>query len=139
MLDLVGPEERVIDALDHIGHRTCGIETLVGIHLTCVICVGRNLPTTEIDSLHAGAHLLNGHISRERSKCRYRLFFVKKLPEFLSAARCKGVFNLHRPPQTLDGFFGVVSLNSFESVFHGLSLRECPRVSSVLKHFVSWK
>ena len=66
-LDLIGAEQRLVDAPDERGHGVGRIETLIRIGLTRKIGVGGDLPPAHVDRLQSGAHHLHGLTSRQRA------------------------------------------------------------------------
>ena len=63
MMDLIGPLERLVDPLHYRRDAVRRIKTLVGIHLSGEIGVGRDLPAAEIDRLQSRLDLLHGLIA----------------------------------------------------------------------------
>ena len=63
MMDLVGPLQRLVDPLHHRRNAVRRIKTLVGIHVSGEIRVGRNLPAAQIDRFQSRFHLLHGLVA----------------------------------------------------------------------------
>ncbi len=85
VVQLVGAQQRVVDALDHLRHRVGGIQRLVRIHLTGDVGVGRDLPAAEIDRLQPGLDLLHRLVAGERAERVDEVRRVQRLPQFLGA------------------------------------------------------
>src|ERR1700686_386411 len=60
VMDLIGTHERLINAAYKVWDAVCGIEALVGIHLSSIVGVGGNLPSAYVDGLQSGLDLLDG-------------------------------------------------------------------------------
>ena len=67
-LDLVGAQERVVDAPHERGHAVRRVEALVGVDVAREVRVGRDLPAGEVDRLQAGLHHLHGLAAGERAE-----------------------------------------------------------------------
>ena len=100
-MDLIGTLERLVDPLHHRRDAVRRIKTLVGIHLSGEIGVGRNLPAAEIDRLQAGLYLLDSLITGQRSKRRDIVFCVQKPPKFLRPTPGQSIFHNNAPLQPL--------------------------------------
>ncbi|CAG7843789.1 hypothetical protein USB125703_00001 [Pseudoclavibacter triregionum] len=110
-LDLVGAEQRVVDATDDGGHRVRRVERLVRVGVRREVRVGGDLPAGEVDGLEAGAHLLHGLVAGERAE-RVRplaALLVRELPELLSAAAGEGVLLDDRAAEGDDVLGAVVA------------------------------
>ena len=62
MMDLIGTLQSLIDPFDYCRDAVRRIKTLIGIHLSGEIGIGRNLPAAEIDRLQSRLNLLKGLI-----------------------------------------------------------------------------
>ena len=60
MVNLVGAGQRAVDLANEIGGAVGRVQALVGVHLTGVVGVRRDLPTREINRLQSGL----GHLHR---------------------------------------------------------------------------
>ena len=68
VVELVGAQQRVVDALDHLRHRVGRIQRLVRIHLAGDVGVGGDLPAGQVDRVQAGLDLLHGLVAGERAE-----------------------------------------------------------------------
>src|SRR5579875_1667876 len=100
MLDLVGPLQRLVDALYYVWHTIRRIEALVGVHLSGQVCIRRYLPATEIDGFEARLHLLHGLVARQSTERRHVRFAMEQIPETLGPQARQRVLNLNRAAQT---------------------------------------
>ena len=96
MMDLIGTLERLVDPLHYRRDAVRRIKTLVGIHLSGEIGVGRNLPAAEIDRLQPGLYLLDSLIAGQRAKGRDIVFGVQKPPKFLRPTPGQSLFHEQR-------------------------------------------
>ena len=71
--DLVGPQERAVDALDERRRAVRGVEALVGIGVAREVRVGCDLPAGEVDRLEARLDHLHGLAARHRTERRHPL------------------------------------------------------------------
>ena len=106
-MNLVGAGQRLVDAAHHVRHAVGRIQGLVGIHLSRVVGVGRNLPATEVNGLQAGAHLLHRLVAGQRAKRRDIGFRMQQFPEPLRASARQGMLDRQRTAQLLDVLLGV--------------------------------
>src|SRR5579875_935108 len=83
MLDLVGPLQRLVDALYHMRHTIRRIEALIGVHLPGQVRIRRYLPATEIDGFEARLHLLHGLVARQSTESRHVRLGMEQIPEAL--------------------------------------------------------
>ena len=108
-LDLVCTRERIIDALNHFGHRIDGIQGLIRVHGHARVVVGRYLPTGQVDRLHARLYLLDRLAARQRTQTVDIVLAklglgtaVNEVPKLLGAAARQSVFAFDRATQTHD-------------------------------------
>ena len=66
--DLVGALQRLVDPLDHRRNAVRRIKTLIGIHVSGEIRVGRDLPAAEINRFQSRFHLLHRLVAGERAE-----------------------------------------------------------------------
>ena len=66
--DLVGAQQRVVDARDDGRHRIRRVQRLVRIHLAGEVRVGGDLPAGEIDRLEPGLDLLHRLVAGQRAE-----------------------------------------------------------------------
>ena len=84
-VDLVGAQQRVVEALDERRDAVDRIEALVGIRRAGEVRVGRDLPAGEVDRLEAGAHHLHGLAAGQRAERANGLLALEQLPQPLGA------------------------------------------------------
>ncbi len=89
-LDLVLPQQRVVDAADHGRHAVGGVEALVGVGLAREVAVGGDLPPAEVDGLQPRAHLLHGLTPGVGAEGPDVLLGVEEVPEVLGPAAGEG-------------------------------------------------
>lgn len=111
-LDLVRPEQRVVDAPHDVRNGVGGVEALVGVGLAAEVGVGGDLPAREVDGLEAGAHLLHGLVAGEGAEGGHPFLGVEELPEAFGAAPGEGVLFLHPSAEGDDIFGAVVALDA---------------------------
>ena len=80
-VDLVGAEQRVVEAANDRRDTVHGIEALVGIGRAGEVRVGGDLPAGEVDRLEPGAHHLDGLAAGEGAERADGLVAVDQLPE----------------------------------------------------------
>src|SRR5690606_41337319 len=61
-LNLVAAHERIVDALDNLGHRIDRIERLVRVHFTGQIGVAGHLPARQVDGDRKSTRLNSSHV-----------------------------------------------------------------------------
>ena len=84
-VDLVGPHQRAVEALDERGSAVRRIEALVGIRAAGEVRVGGDLPPREVDRLEAGLDHLHGLAAGHRAERAHRLLAAEQLPQPLGA------------------------------------------------------
>ena len=84
--DLVGAQQRVVDAAHHLRHRVGRVQALVGVGVAGQVRVTGDLPTRQVDGLQAGADLLHGHVAGQRAERVDELQVVQLRPQHLGAA-----------------------------------------------------
>ncbi len=70
VMNLVGARERLIDFPDHVRNAVGWIQTLIRIHLSGVVGIGRDLPSTHINRFQTGCDLLHRLIPGQSSQRR---------------------------------------------------------------------
>ena len=76
MMDLVGANERVIDAFNQIGDAVRGVKALVRVHAEGIVHVGGHLPAAHINGLEPRLDLLDGLIAGDRAERGHIFFFM---------------------------------------------------------------
>ena len=66
--DLVGAQQCVVDAADHLRHRVGRVQALVGVGVAGQVRVTGDLPTRQVDGLQAGTDLLDGLVAGQRAE-----------------------------------------------------------------------
>ena len=108
-VDLIGAEERIIDALDHLRNGIHRVQALVRVHLTGAVAVTGDLPAGAIDGLEARLNFLNCLVAGQCAERTERIFLVDKAPEFLAAQACQRMLHLHGAAQFHDVFSTVIA------------------------------
>ena len=85
VVDLVGAHERLVDSSHEVGDAVSWIEALIGIHLSRIVGIGRDLPATDVDSLQTCLHLLYCLVTRHRAQSRDISFGMQQFPKALCA------------------------------------------------------
>ncbi len=83
MVQLVGAQQRVVDALDHCRHRIGRVQRLVRVHLAGQVGVGRHLPAGQVDGLQASLDLLHGLVAGQRTQRVDELALMQRRPQLL--------------------------------------------------------
>ena len=107
VLDLVGAQERVVQAPDERGRGVGRIEALVGVGVPGEVRVGGDLPAGEVDRLQAGLDHLHGLAAGHRAERGDARLGVEEVPEPLGAEARERVLDLHGSAQLLDVRGGV--------------------------------
>jgi hypothetical protein len=102
MLDLVGPLQRLVDALAEFGTGIGGIERLIRIHGAGRVRIGGDLPAGEIDGLEARADHLHGLIAGEGAERVDIILALQELPEPLRTATGERIFDRQGSAEALD-------------------------------------
>ena len=100
--DPVGPQQRVVDALDVLRRRVGGIEALVRVGVAGRVRVGGDLPARQVDRLQPGLHHLDGlqaGLGAEGGDVR---LVLQQLPQALGAEAREAVLDPHRPAEAND-------------------------------------
>ena len=101
-VDLIRPEESVVDALDERGCAVGGVQALVGVRVCGEVPVGGDLPAGEVDRLQPRLHHLHGLCARERAERRDVGLGRHQLPEALGAEARDRVLDAEATLQALD-------------------------------------
>ena len=112
MLDLIGAEQRVVDALDHLRDRVDRVKGLVGIHLAPGVGVGGDLPAGKVNGLEAGLGHLNTLVAGEGAERVDVMLGVEAGPELFRAEAGDGVLDMDRAADLVDVFGGVGALHA---------------------------
>ena len=80
VLNLIGADERVINAANQFGRGIHGIETLIGVHLSRRVRVPRDLPAAHVNGFQSRLRLLNGLVSGQRAERVNKWFGPKQTP-----------------------------------------------------------
>ena len=116
VLDLVGAQERVVQAPDERGRAVGRVEALVGVGVPGEVPVGGDLPAGEVDRLQAGLHHLDGLAAGQRAECGNARLGLEEVPEPLGAEAREGVLDLHGTAQPVDVRGGVGAFDSVPAV-----------------------
>ncbi len=117
-VDLVGAEQRVVDAADERRRRVGGVEALVGVHLPGEVRVGGDLPAGDVDRLEAGLHHLHGLAARERAERADEPVAVEQLPQALGAEARERVLDVDGAAQPLHVFLRVGPRDAVDPPVH---------------------
>src|SRR5262249_30086697 len=99
MMNLVGAQEGIVDPTRYVGNAISRVQTLIWIHLACIIRVGCDLPSTKVDGLQTSLHLLHSLIAGEGTERRHVRFVMEQLPESFGAKARERILDLDRPTQ----------------------------------------
>jgi hypothetical protein len=136
MINLIGPEQGAINALNDRRYAVRRIETLIGIHLFGKVRVRRNLPAADINRVKSSSYLLHGLVSAQRAERHYRLLRPEQSPEPLGPFPGQRLFDSDRAAQSLyvllrvrsnDGVPPLSSLAISRRHFNPLFLEGSPR------------
>ena len=108
--DLVGAEQGVVDAADHLGNRVGRVEALVGVGLPGQVGVGRDLPAGQVDRVQPGPDLLHRLVAGQRAERVHVVPLVEQPPQPLGAQPGEGVLLLHGAAQPDHVLRGVGAL-----------------------------
>ncbi|MNV75928.1 hypothetical protein D3C71_1692550 [compost metagenome] len=109
MVQLVGTQQRVVDALDHRRHRIGRVQRLVRVHLAGQVGIGGNLPTGQVDRVQAGLDLLHGLVAGQRAERVDEVLFLQVRPQLLRAQPRQRVLHVHGATQAHHIGGGVVA------------------------------
>ena len=98
-VDLVGPEQSVVEAAHQSRPAVGGIQALIGICVAAEIGVGGDLPAGQVDRLQARLDHLHGLAAGQRAERRHVLLGVEQHPEPLRAEPGERVLDLDRAAQ----------------------------------------
>ena len=98
-LDLVGPQERIVDLADHGGRAGGRVEAEVGIHLAGLVVVRGHLPPAHVDRRDAGLHDLDGLVAGEGAERPDILPGLHQVPEPRGSHCGQRLLDPNRPPQ----------------------------------------
>ena len=107
MIDLVGAQQTIVDALGHRGDRVGRVEGLVRVHLSGEIGIACDLPTRQIDGVEPGFDLLHRLVAGESAQGIDERLLMEILPQFAGGQRGDRVFDVDRASQPHDILGGV--------------------------------
>jgi hypothetical protein len=110
-VDLVGAQERVVQAPHELGAAVRGVEALVRVRVPGEVRVGGDLPAAQVDRLQAGLDHLHRLAAGKCSERRHVLVHLQELPEPLRPEPRQRVLDVHRASQPLDFVRGVRALD----------------------------
>jgi hypothetical protein len=113
--DLVGPQQRVVDAANHGRDRVGRVEALVRIRLTAEVGIRRDLPARQVDGLQTRLDLLHGLVACQGAQCVHVLFGLQQGPQPLCAEPGESVLLLYGAPQSNDVFGRIGPLDVLPS------------------------
>jgi hypothetical protein len=99
VMQLVGAQQGVVDALDHLRHRVGRIQRLVGVHLAGQVGIGGDLPAGQVDGLEPGLDLLHGLVAGQRAERVDEILGVQRLPQLVRAQSRQRVLDVHGAAQ----------------------------------------
>jgi hypothetical protein len=112
VIDLIGAQQRVVDAAHDRRHRIRGIQRLVRIHLARQVRVARDLPARQIDGIQAGFYLLHGLVTRQSTQRVDVGLLVHELPQLLRAEPRQRILDVNRAAQAYHVFRLVRALHA---------------------------
>src|SRR5690606_30733337 len=89
--DLIGAQQRVVDATHDLRHRVGRVQALVGVGVTGQVRVTGDLPARQVDGLQAGAGLLPGLVAGGGAEGVHVVLVVAQVPEDVRATPSGGV------------------------------------------------
>ncbi len=116
VMNLIGAQQRIVDALDHFRHRVHGIQALIGVDFSGGIGVPGHLPTRAVNRLQPRLHRLNGLISGHAAQAGDHGLAVQLAPELLRAQTSQGVLDVHGAAQPRNVGRAVGTLDSGPTV-----------------------
>ncbi len=106
--NLIGAQQRVVQAARQVGSAVGRVERLVGVGLARIVGITRNLPATEVDRLEPCLHHLDCLVACHRPQRPDEWLGVEQIPQPFGAAARQRVFNMHGAAQP-HHFFGCVA------------------------------
>ncbi len=100
-VDLVGAQQRIVDAADERRSGVGRVEALVGVHVPREVGVGGDLPAGDVDRLQAGLHHLHRLAARECAERADESVAAQQLPEPLCAETRERVLDVDGAAQAL--------------------------------------
>jgi len=94
VVQLVLPNQGIVDAPHHVRHRIGRIQRLVRVHLTGQVGVGSHLPTGQVNGLETGLDLLHGLVAGQCAKRIHKRFGVQIAPKLFRTLAGQAVFDL---------------------------------------------
>ncbi len=85
VVNLIGAQQRIVDALDHFRYRIDRVEALIRIHLAGGIGVAGHLPSRAVDGFQARLHGLDGLIAGHAPQARHHRFAMQQPPELFGS------------------------------------------------------
>jgi hypothetical protein len=131
---LVFPSERVVDPAHDVRDAVRRIQTEIGVHLSGVVAVRRDLPAAHVNRTQARAHLLDRLVPRQGAERCNIAIRIEEPPELFGAEFRKRVPDADRPAEAVDVRTPVRSEDA------GPSLRGLPVLFQLLDardHFLS--
>eukprot|EP01092_Planopodium_desertum_P013804 TRINITY_DN67867_c0_g8_i3.p1 TRINITY_DN67867_c0_g8~~TRINITY_DN67867_c0_g8_i3.p1 ORF type:complete len:672 (-),score=294.42 TRINITY_DN67867_c0_g8_i3:1748-3763(-) len=113
MVQLVGTQQRVVDALDHRRHRIGRVQRLVRVHLPGQVGIGRHLPAGQVDRLQPGLHLLHGLVAGQRAERVDEVTLMQRLPQLFRAQPGQRMLDMDGATQAHHVGGAVVALDAF--------------------------
>ncbi len=110
--DLVGAQQRVVDAAAELGDGVGWIEALIGIDLPGGVGVAGDLPAADVDGIESGVDHFDGLVAGHGAEGLDVRAGVHELPETLGAEAGEGVLDVDGAAQTLHVGGGVGTLNA---------------------------
>ena len=108
-VDLVGAQERVVQAPHDLRHRVRRVEALVGVRRAREVRVGGDLPAREVDRLQACLDHLHGLAAGERAERVHVAALRQEPPEPLGAEPAERAFRHDGAAQPHDVLGGVAA------------------------------
>ncbi|VUM29317.1 hypothetical protein PGKDCPLP_04299 [Stenotrophomonas maltophilia] len=113
VMQLVGAQQCVVDALDHRRHRIGRVQRLVRVHLPGQVGVGRHLPAGQVDRLQAGLHLLHGLVAGQCTERVDELALMQRRPQLLRTQAGQRMLDVDGAAQAHHVGGAVVALDAF--------------------------
>ena len=105
--DLIGAQERVVQALDQRGRAVGGIEALVRVRVAGEIRIRGDLPPREVDRLEAGPRHLHRLVSGDGPERGDVVARSQEAPQAVGAAARERVLHRHRAAEPVDVVGGI--------------------------------